>query len=82
MVKTLLYLLSEGLVPLCVDLIPKSKKLFLDVARGCILEEFITHMCLRPLFRSLRLKAGGTDFWGFNVHSAGRSFEDSLNFKA
>lgn len=36
MVKTGLYLLSEGLALLCVDLIPKSKKLFLDIARGCI----------------------------------------------
>lgn len=46
MVKTLLYLLSEGLALLCVGLIPKSRKQFYTHHEDVFLEEFITNMWL------------------------------------
>lgn len=55
MVKTLLYLLSEGLVLLCVGLIPKSRKQSCTHHEDVFLEEFITNMWLRPLCASFKV---------------------------
>lgn len=85
MVKTLLYLLSEGLVLLCVGLIPKSRKQLYTHHEDVFLEEFISNMWLRPLcasFKVYTLRAGGTDLWSIDVYAAGKSLGDSLNLKA
>lgn len=62
MVKTPLYLLSEGLVLLCVGLIPKSRKQLYTQREDVFLEEFLTNMWLRPLCASFKvciLRGGG-----------------------